>query len=192
MSGLELSPSVNYTIADNTITYTSSPVAAVNTSINRVYNMSSELTGYVGDIKLYYDAATELNGNTEANLVLEVFDGTWTNYPTTIVDTAAESLVITFNSSIDFSSITASSGVTLLVDQFELGSISIYPNPVISTIKISSDLDLYFELYNSLGQKIIESKSNNIDMSNLSNGMYILKVIATKSNKTNTYKIIKK
>ena len=125
-------------------------------------------------------------------LVLEVFDGSWTNYPTTIVDTGAETIVNTFNSSINFSSITASSGTLLPVDEFELGFIAIYPNPAISTIKITSEIDLKYEVYNSLGQKMIESKSNNIDISTLSNGMYILKVIAVESNKSNTYKIIKK
>lgn len=192
MSGLELSPSANYTIANNTITYSATPVVAGNTSINRVYNVSPGLTGYMGDIKLYYDAATELNGITETDLVLEVFDGTWNNYPTT-VDTGTETLVSTFSTSIDFSSITASSsGATLPVDEFELGQLAIYPNPATSTITITSNIDLQFEVYNSLGQKMIESKSNNIDISTLSNGMYILKVIAIESNKSNTYKIIKK
>ena len=56
IGGLELSPAVDYTISDKTITYTNTPVNTGNTSINRVYNVTpTELSNYIGDIKLYYE-----------------------------------------------------------------------------------------------------------------------------------------
>lgn len=67
------------------------------------------------------------------------------------------------------------------VDEFEVKDISIFPNPTTSTITIKGIQQNYdVEIYNIIGQKIIEKaitpESNMINVSNLSNGAYILKL----------------
>jgi hypothetical protein len=68
---------------------------------------------------------------------------------------------------------------------------TVFPNPTsdVITIQISS-LD-FSELYNSLGQRILISKSPDISLSNLKAGLYFVKVF-DKSGREFTKKIIKK
>jgi hypothetical protein len=68
---------------------------------------------------------------------------------------------------------------------------TVFPNPTsdVITIKINS-LD-FSELYNSLGQRILVSKSPDISLSNLKAGLYFVKVF-DKSGREFTKKIIKK
>ena len=72
--------------------------------------------------------------------------------------------------------------------------ISIYPNPVINSFKILSPLKIEkVEIFNVLGQKstVQNVKSNTVDISTLSKGIYILKVYQENA-KVATKKIIKK
>jgi hypothetical protein len=53
----------------------------------------------------------------------------------------------------------------------------VYPNPASSKIAVKCKLlDVRKELYNSVGQLILSSKENEIDVRNLSRGIYYLKV----------------
>ncbi|NMH89695.1 T9SS type A sorting domain-containing protein, partial [Flavivirga algicola] len=53
----------------------------------------------------------------------------------------------------------------------------IYPNPVENVINIKNVSDLKLVgLYNNLGQYILQSKRDSIDMSHLQKGMYFLKI----------------
>ena len=195
IGGLELSPTADYTISGKTITYTNTPVVTGNTSINRVYNVTpTELSNYIGYIKLYYED-TELNSIPEANLVLEVYEGSvWKNYPPSGSDTVENWIEVSFGSNLSFSSITASSvGATLPVEDFEneFGAIAIYPNPTTSELKIATDKNLSFELYSILGQRILKTKNSTIEMSYLPNAVYLLKVTDEDSNFSKSYKIVK-
>ena len=197
MSGLELSPTADYTISGKTITYTNTPVVTGNTSINRVYNVTpSELTNYIGAIKLYYDdSGDELNSIPEANLVLEVFEGgVWKNYLPNDFATDDNWIEVSFSSNLSFSRVTASSsGATLPVEDFEneFGAIAIYPNPTTSELKITTDKNLSFELYSFSGLQILKTKTSTIEMSYLPNAVYLLKVTDEDSNFSKTYKIVK-
>ncbi|MFI1770232.1 T9SS type A sorting domain-containing protein [Thalassobellus citreus] len=68
----------------------------------------------------------------------------------------------------------------LNITKFELPQIDIYPNPTSSLIYIKSQNSpvLKIEIFNSLGQSIktIENKFETIDISDLSNGFYIMKI----------------
>jgi len=197
IGGLELSPNPAYTISGKTITYTNTPVNTVNTSIDRVYNITpSELTNYIGAIKLYYDdSGDELNSIPEANLVLEVFEGgVWKNYLPNDFATDENWIEVSFSSNLSFSRVTASSsGATLPVEDFEneFGAIAIYPNPTTSKLKITTDKNLSFELYSFSGLQILKTKNSTIEMSYLPNAVYLLKVTDEDSNFSKTYKIVK-
>lgn len=80
-------------------------------------------------------------------------------------------------------------------DYINYGNLNFYPNPVNSQLKIAdyrlSDFESV-EVYNSLGVKqtlSINYHLNEIDVSGLINGIYILKI--TTNNTTHLYKIIK-
>lgn len=70
--------------------------------------------------------------------------------------------------------------------------ISIFPNPVkdilqIQNLKESSKI----QLYNTNGQLLFETSSNQIDTKNLSEGIYILKILEFSTKNTQTIKFIK-
>jgi len=56
------------------------------------------------------------------------------------------------------------------------GSIVIYPNPSTDVINIASIYDLTISVYNMLGEKLITTQSNRIDISSLPDGVYNIKM----------------
>ena len=53
----------------------------------------------------------------------------------------------------------------------------VYPNPASSKIVVRCRMsDVRKELYNSIGQLVLSTKENEIDVHNLSRGIYYLKV----------------
>ena len=67
------------------------------------------------------------------------------------------------------------------VSEFEINNISIFPNPATNSITIKNIIKEYtIQVYNIIGQKIMEENitpnNNKIDVSNISNGTYILKL----------------
>ncbi|WP_340850634.1 T9SS type A sorting domain-containing protein [Polaribacter vadi] len=67
----------------------------------------------------------------------------------------------------------------------------VYPNPVQNILNIKNVSDLkYINVYNSLGQMVLQSKQEHIDVSNLTKGMYILQIHTAAG--TETKRIIKK
>ncbi|WP_369999934.1 T9SS type A sorting domain-containing protein [Winogradskyella sp.] len=84
---------------------------------------------------------------------------------------------------------------TLSVDKFKAEDISVFPNPTASTITIkSSSLPDSYSIYNTLGQIVkkstIESNRDlNINVENLNNGLYFIKL--TKENAIKTLSFVK-
>jgi len=84
---------------------------------------------------------------------------------------------------------------TLSVKDIQLSSIVVSPNPVKDVVTINSPVGFdSVEVYNQLGQLVIESNSslmnnNRLDLSALNPGMYLVKINA--DNKSKTVKIIK-
>lgn len=76
--------------------------------------------------------------------------------------------------------------------------IKIYPNPTSDYLIISKPNveDASINIYNELGQILLKYnvslQENRIDISELSSGIYIVKIKNNNSQKSNTYKIIKK
>lgn len=79
-------------------------------------------------------------------------------------------------------------------ESFEvLNEISVYPSPTIGDVHIQMPTSLTLEnvnIYNALGQKILETKLSNINISNLSTGILLLEI--TTDQGTILKKIIKK
>ena len=65
----------------------------------------------------------------------------------------------------------------LSVDDFSLNTVSIYPNPTTSVLNIKMESNLkHATIYSVLGTKVLETTSKNITTSNLSKGIYLLKI----------------
>ena len=80
----------------------------------------------------------------------------------------------------------------LSLNEFSDREFSVYPNPTSNQIHIQTDLkDLNFQLFDINGRLILESAHKDINLSNLNQGVYLLKIIAT-NNRFVTKKIIKK
>lgn len=71
-------------------------------------------------------------------------------------------------------------------------NVNIYPNPVNTTLTIKTDKITVkgVSIYNLLGKKVLQTKQQTINVSNLAKGMYILKVQSA-DNKTATKKFFK-
>jgi hypothetical protein len=196
VSNLALTPSASYTISGaNAITQSSNAVTSNgNSSISQVHSTTNSLENYLGVVTLKYDD-TDLNGITEADLVLEVqsSDGSWTSYNPTSFDTDNNAITYDFTSAVSFKSITASSSSATLIinDDDLLDNIRVFPNPTMDYINILSPETFNIEIFNASGQKLISSDKNKIDIRFISNGNYFLKVIDNNNN-LKTFTIIKK
>jgi hypothetical protein len=83
---------------------------------------------------------------------------------------------------------------TLSLNEFDLGSISLYPNPVKNnrvTISLANEMKFNVEVYNILGQNVLNANAEGsvqLNVSNLKSGIYLVKISA--SNKTQTKKLV--
>ena len=194
IAGLELAPSSDLVITDTNLGRTSTAISSNNnTSVKRVYTSTKLISDFIGSVVFNYDE-NDLNGLNENDLVLEVksSDNTWSSYTGT-VDTSNNTITYNFTSAVSFSSITASQdGSTLTIENLDLlDGIYIYPNPTANKIYISSNEFLTAELFNVVGQKILTTTNNNIDMTEFVSGTYALR-ISSNNNNSKTFKIIKK
>ena len=191
VNGLSFNPSADFAITSpNSISRSSTAIDPQ--SINRVFNADNVLSNFQGTMTFFYEDS-ELNGVNENNLVLQVRDdfGVWNSYSGSI-DTSGNNLVYTFASPIDFDAITASAnGITLFTNSLNKLEVKIYPNPVTTGVHIITDFDIHVTVYNSVGQKILSSNKKNIDLSQFSNGAYIMEVKNESTQLSNTYKVIK-
>ena len=77
---------------------------------------------------------------------------------------------------------------------YEMGSLKIYPNPVVSQLTVAVTENANYSLFNSIGQLIrtgkVSQTDNSIDLQELSKGIYLLK-ITTANGSVQTTKVIK-
>jgi hypothetical protein len=195
VDGLELAPNEAYTISGpNTIDRSNVPIVMGDiTSINRVYELSAELSNYSGILNFNY-LESELNSILEMDLVLEVLDvnGDWTSVPASI-DEANNSLSYDFTELVGFTSVTASNkSATLTVKPVLLdGYVRVYPNPTTDFLHIVSNTAQKATLFNTAGQKILETNNAKaLDVIVLPSGVYLLNLQNTQ-NQISSFKIIK-
>jgi hypothetical protein len=84
---------------------------------------------------------------------------------------------------------------TLSTNSFDINGFEYFPNPVVDKLALRAQNNIQgVSIYNILGQEVIReipnAVSSDIDMSELNNGAYFVKV--TINDKTETIKIIKK
>ena len=82
---------------------------------------------------------------------------------------------------------------TLSTEDFETTTLAIYPNPATNSISISSGVDIStVEIFAMNGQKVLgTTQTSSIDVSRLSQGMYLVQATDISGNKT-TKKLLKK
>ena len=81
--------------------------------------------------------------------------------------------------------------VTLSVIESNVQSVKVFPNPVENILYIKNVSDLKFiDVYNNLGQLVLQSETNTIGVSHLSKGMYFLQIHTSQG--IETKRIIKK
>jgi hypothetical protein len=79
--------------------------------------------------------------------------------------------------------------IPLGIEEFEKYGFSYYPNPVSSSLILKTKINIdKVSVYNMLGQEVIKTYPNHIedeiDMTNLQNGVYFVKVLVNNSSKT--------
>lgn len=78
------------------------------------------------------------------------------------------------------------------IGEFNVNNVKIFPNPATNTINIESPIAVNVSLLTIDGRKITESENaKTIDISNLSNGLYILEIVEPKSGASRKDKIMK-
>jgi hypothetical protein len=189
--GLELAPNSSHLISGpNTIDRSLVPVVVgANSSINRVYAISSAITNYQGVVTFLYKDS-ELNEIEESSLVLEFLsaDGIWINVAP-IIDYIKNTL--TYNLT-DFTAVTASDGsATLTVIPIEQSpSVSVYPNPTSGVLYVVSGEPQHATLFSITGQKILETKATELNFEILPSGVYLLHLQNSKK-QISTFKILR-
>ncbi|MDA9335167.1 T9SS type A sorting domain-containing protein [Flavobacteriaceae bacterium] len=195
LDGLSFVPSEAYVISEgSTVTLlTDAEEVNGNSSVSRVYEASTALSSFTGTLVFAY-ADDDLNGIDETKLVLETqsADGTWTAHSPTVKDATNNSLSYDFTD-LEFTKITASSDdASLSVEAIAINDfVKVYPNPTTDKLVIVSKNLQKSILYNVSGQKVIESNRNELNVSKLPTGIYLLHT-TNKQNQLSTFKIIKK
>jgi hypothetical protein len=195
LGGLEIAPDDTYVISgDNAISRASTPISSgSNSSVSRVYSSTALLSGFTGTLTFSF-LEGELNGIAEGDLVLELQgdDDSWTSY-VGARDEINNTVSYTFNDAVSFKAITASAaGATLTIEDLSpaASGIYVYPNPTANRVYIQADNLIKAVLFDLMGRKVLETNQDQIDISNMSSGSYILQV-TTQNNTTETFKIIK-
>ena len=195
LDGLTFTPSEAYIIPDgSTVTLlTDAEEVNGNKSIARVYEASTALNNFTGTLVFAY-ADDDLNGIDKTKLVLETqsADGTWTAHSPTVKDATNNTLSYDFTA-LEFTKITASSeDASLTVEEIAATDfVKVYPNPTTDKLIIVSKNLQKSILYNVSGQSVLESDRNELNVSELPTGIYILHTTNTQ-NQLSTFKVIKK
>ena len=191
VSGLELSPSSDYTINETQVSKELTAVSLNGTpAMEKVYSLDADIENFLGTISYNY-VDSEMNGLSH-DASMYVYDTTsseWAEYLDT--DSADYTVTSVFDSPIQINQVTVGAPNSLAVEDLIAMGIRIYPNPSSSVINIDYYEDLQLTLFNVLGQQVMSSNSKSINISNLDQGTYILR--AKDSNNTiNNFKIIKR
>ena len=94
---------------------------------------------------------------------------------------------------IEFTAPAAQTGTLALNDIKDIDKkIELFPNPTNSKIALNSEKNYTIEVYDMQGQIVMKDKGNTVDLSNLSNAVYILKAYDNYEKTTTSYKVVKK
>ncbi|NRR91100.1 T9SS type A sorting domain-containing protein [Winogradskyella undariae] len=107
-----------------------------------------------------------------ANVYLPTTVGTDLNYNTRIVNNIVDMGVYEYDASLS------------IVDlDFNKNSINLYPNPTTATLEIETQIEIKtISIYSILGKEVLKSNSKVADVSGLSSGVYLVKIIDLEGN----------
>jgi hypothetical protein len=191
VSGLELKPNTNYVINQIQVSkeLTAADLGSGTESMDKVYTLDADIENFTGSVTYNY-AESEMNDQThDASMyIYDSSNSAWSEY----LDTDPAEFIVTtaFDSPIQINKVTVGAPNSLSVDDAMPIGIKIYPNPSSSVINIDYPGDLQLILFNFLGQQLLSSSSKTLNISNLKQGTYILKIKDSK-NTINNIKIIK-
>lgn len=118
-------------------------------------------------------------------------DGSTTQTITVSTEGTYECTVTNANGCSAIISVTVNGCLGLDDETMNLG-VEIYPNPASDIVYISSDLtDLSYEVYTLEGQLLSSGTTNQINLSEFSKGIYLVKVRSEHLNATRTLKLVK-
>jgi len=191
VSGLELSPSSNYTITETQVSKEMTAVSLGETqAMEKVYSLDTDLEDFSGTITYNY-VDSEMN-NLSHDASMYVYGSTssaWSEYLDT--DSADYTVTSTFTVPNQIGKVTAGAlNVSLSIEDAMAMGIRIYPNPFSSVINVDYSEDLQLTLFNVLGQQVLSASSKTINISKLDQGTYILRT-KDSNNTINNFKIIK-
>ena len=87
----------------------------------------------------------------------------------------------------------ASSGSTFSYTEAELkNSVKLFPNPTISEVALNSEKTYEIEVFDILGNKVMELVGNSINMEHLSSATYIVNALDVETQESLSYKVINK
>ena len=87
----------------------------------------------------------------------------------------------------------SSSGSTFSYTEAELNnSVKLFPNPTTSEVALNSEKTYEIEVFDILGNKVMELVGNSINMEHLSNATYIVNALDVETQESLSYKVIKK
>ena len=192
VSGLELSPSFDYTITETQVSKEMTAVSLGETqAMEKVYSLDTDLEDFSGTITYNY-VDSEMN-NLSHDASMYVYGSTssaWSEYEDT--DSADGTVTSTFTSPNQIGRVTAGAkNVSLSIEDAMAMGIRIYPNPFSSVINVDYSEDLQLTLFNVLGQQVLSASSKTINISKLDQGTYILRT-KDSNNNINNFKIIKR
>ena len=190
VSGLELTPSTDFTIQDRQVSKELTAVLLDGTeAMEKVYSLDTDLEDFIGTITYNY-AESEMNSLTH-DASMYVYSSTssaWSEYLDT--DSADYTVTSTFTSPNQIGKVTVGALNSLSIEDAMAMGIRIYPNPFSSVITVDYSEDLQLTLFNVLGQQVLGSSSKTINISKLDQGTYILRT-KDSNNTINNFKIIK-
>ena len=70
-------------------------------------------------------------------------------------------------------------------------TLTVYPNPTTSILIIEGNIEYQIKVYDLLGNKVLETQGNSINMEHLSTATYIVKATDKSNNQELTYKVVK-
>ena len=70
-------------------------------------------------------------------------------------------------------------------------AVAIYPNPTTSILTIEGNIEYQIKVYDLLGNKVLETQGNSVNMEHLSTATYIVKATDKSNNEELTYKVVK-
>lgn len=162
---------------------------------SEVYILNTEISDEIGiDANGYGDPAVV------TGMDITTDEGAWTTTTFSFAATTTEVVIYVRALAADSSStevfydnISLKMDATASTEDIFASKVSIYPNPAQEFVTISSSVEINkAEVYNLLGKRVINSSklsNNNLDISSLSKGVYMLKL--TSENALATKKIIK-